>query len=513
MNLVSERRGRRLVAMVFASLALALIATLLVASRAQAEEAIYWNNYSGDPDSIGYAGITGLGGGNLNLGAASLDGPEGMAYDTVTNRLFVASEANSSIVSINLDGTGGNVFTAPGAPVESPEGLVIDPETRTVYWINSDSYTISWARLDGSAGGLVDLGGSKAEAYRLSLDPVAKRLYWFDEAVDGIVSVSTSGGSVTPLNTAGATPETSASGVAVEPGLGKVFWLNEAIDGVSWANLNGTGGGDFPVGEPAFDGPYGLAVDAAAGRVYWANYGAGEDRTNALGFLNLGGGSAPIDVPTAPVDGTQDPVLLKLPAAIAVPAVTRGTGATKAQLTCPTGTWAADAPGAFVYRAPRSYAYQWTLNGAPIAGAVGPTLTATAPGAYACTVTAVNQAGSATSTSVPVTVKAAGFKLILKTKKAKAKAGKLATFRVQALNQGDLQSKNSRICVKLTKKQRKALKQPKCKKIGKVTAEQRKTIKIKVKVKRDANKGTYKIKLVPKGTGGKAAKAKLKVIG
>ena len=237
MNLVSERRGPRQVATVFVSLTLALIAILLMASRAQAEETIYWNNYSADPDSIGFAGIGGLGGGSVNLGAALLNGPEGMAYDSVTNRLFVANYANDTIVALNLDGSGGAVFTAPGAPVESPEGLVIDPETRTAYWINTDTYSISWARLDGSVGGLVDLAGGKAEAYRLTLDPVAKRLYWFDEVVDTIASVSTSGGAVTALNTAGATPATSSNGVAVEPGLGKVFWLNEEIDGVSWASL------------------------------------------------------------------------------------------------------------------------------------------------------------------------------------------------------------------------------------------------------------------------------------
>ena len=513
MNLVSVRRGQRQFATVFASIALALIATLLIASRAEAAETLYWNNYSGDPDSIGFAGIDGLGGGAVNLGGVVLDGTEGNAYDSVTNRLFVASYANDTIVALDLAGAGGSVFTAPGAPVANPEGLVVDPEARMVYWINTDGETISWARLDGSAGGLVNLGGSKVDAYRLSLDPVAKRLYWFDEQAKTIVSVSVAGGTVTPLNTAGTTPETSSSGVAVEPGLGKVFWLNESLEGVSWANLNGSGGGDIAVGGTAFDGPYGLVVDAAAGRIYWANYSAGETRSNALGFLNLAGGSAAINVPTAPVDGPQDPVLIKPPAITAAPAITRGTKAARAQLTCPTGTWAADAPGAFAYRSPRTYAYQWTRGGAPLAGAVGSTLAAKAAGSYTCTVTATNQAGSASSTSAPITVKAAKFKLVVKTKKAKAKAGKLATFKVQTLNQGDLKSKNSSICVKLNKQQRQALKQPKCKKVGKVVSGKRKTVKLKVKVKPGTDAGTYKIKLVPKGTGGKAAKAKLQVVG
>ena len=386
---------------------------------------------------------------------------------------------------------------------------MVDPQTRTVYWINTDSETISYAPIDGGAGGLVNLNGSKADAYRLSLDPVAKRLYWFDEVADNIVSVSTSGGSVTPLNTSGATPDESSNGVAVEPGLGKVFWLNEEIDGVSWASLSGTGGGDIPVGEPAFEGAYGLAIDVAAGRIYWANYGTGETRANALGFLNLTGGSAPINVVTAPVDGPQDPVLIKLPAATAVPVITRGTKAARARLTCPTGTWAADAAGAFVYRSPRSYAYQWTRGGTAIAGAVGSTLTATAAGSYACTVTATNQAGCASSASAPVTVKASKVKLTTK-KKAKADAGDLVTFKVKAVNQGDLKAKNAKLCVKLPGAAKDDLKAPKCKKLG-LDGQGKKTLTLKVKVKAGADEGTDKLTFQVKGSAGKAAKRKIVV--
>ena len=35
------------------------------------------------------------------------------------------------------------------------------------------------------------------------------------------------------------------------------------------------------------------------------------------------------------------------------------------ELTCQNGTWGPDLLGAFLYRAPAGFAYQWTLNGAP----------------------------------------------------------------------------------------------------------------------------------------------------
>lgn len=72
-------------------------------------------------------------------------------------------------------------------------------------------------------------------------------------------------------------------------------------------------------------------------------------------------------------------------------------------MACSQGSWAADLPGAFLYREPRSFSYSWQLNGAPISG-TGSTITAGSPGSYTCTVTATNQAGSATQTSAAFAV-------------------------------------------------------------------------------------------------------------
>ena len=74
------------------------------------------------------------------------------------------------------------------------------------------------------------------------------------------------------------------------------------------------------------------------------------------------------------------------------------------RLCCSRGSWAPDLHGAFLYRAPQSFAYQWRLNGADIGGANAPHYTATAPGSYTCRVTATNPAGSATQTSAAFAV-------------------------------------------------------------------------------------------------------------
>ena len=124
----------------------------------------------------------------------------------------------------------------------------------------------------------------------------------------------------------------------------------------------------------------------------------------AFGFVGLGGGGGAINIATAPVNGPQDPTILKSPTGTGAPALTRDPKA-KANLTCSPGTWAADFPGSSVYQAPRTFAYQWTLNGAAIAGATASTYSATSPGTYACLVTAVNQSGAASQTSAAASSK------------------------------------------------------------------------------------------------------------
>ena len=91
MTLASGRRDHRpIVAMGSALIALACVALLVFTARAWAATTIYWNNYS-EEASISFSNIDGSGGGSLNVAGGGISNPEGMAYDSVTNRLFVAN--------------------------------------------------------------------------------------------------------------------------------------------------------------------------------------------------------------------------------------------------------------------------------------------------------------------------------------------------------------------------------------------------------------------------------------
>jgi DNA-binding beta-propeller fold protein YncE len=522
MHLVSERRDHRLVAMGSALIALACIAAFAFAARAQAGELIYWNNYRAEPETISVADMAGSGG-LLNLTGIDLKSPEGMAIDSVAGRLYVASsnggaDKKGEIQFVNLDGSGAGVFTATGAPVNEPYGVVVDPATRTIYWANAgfepeDKGSIVWAKLDGSSGGLLNTTGATVEdPYKIGLDPVNGRVYWGNyikenETVISYANVNNSGGgnlSITP------TPE-SAYAFAVDPAAGRLYWSEGDDDRFAYTGLLGGSRNILDTTGAIIDASYGFAIDPTLNKIYWPNYGNTEDPANGLGFASLSGGGGGNVSPTAPFDGPQDLLVLKSPTGTGGPAITR---ALPAALSCSQGSWAADFAGSFVYQAPRTFGYQWTLNGIAIPGATASTFTATTPGSYACTVTAANQAGSASQTSgAAATVKASKVKLTIKPRKAKAKAGKTAKFRVQALNQGDLQTGKARVCVKVPKKARKALKAPKCKKLGVVGALTKKTATLRVKVKPTAAKGSYKVKLQVKGSAGKVVKATVKVLG
>lgn len=500
-------------------LAIVLAALLWMASSAQAAELVYWNNY--EENTIAFAGIDGTGGGSLNLTGSAIENPEGMAIDTATNRLFVASAGESKnnvghITAINLDGSGATTFSPPGAPVDVPEGVVIDPATRMIFWANTGSGasegSIAWANLDGSAGGVLNTTGAKVEnPYRIGLDPVAGRVYWTNtaEPLDSIsfANANNTGGGGN-LNLSGATVPKGITGYSVDPAAGRIYWLENENEIISFASLSGGGGGDLNMTGATIKDPYGLAFDPTVGRFYFGNYGNAAERLGAIGTLNLAGGGGAINVATAPVKGPQDPMILKSPSGAGAPKVTRSKKS-RSKLSCSTGSWAADFAGSFVYQAPRTFAYQWKSKGKAIKGAAKATLQAKSAGKYTCVVTASNQAGSASQGSAALNVKAAKVKLTTK-KKVSAAPGGVAKFKVKAANQGDLKSGSARVCVKVAKKDKSDLKAPKCKSLGQLQGHGKRTAALKVKVGQGAA-GTYKLTFLVRGSAGTSAKAKVLV--
>ncbi len=492
--------------------AIVLAALLWMTSSAQAAELIYWENYGANPGNVSFASTDGTGGGLLNTGSQEVDSPEGMAYDTVTNRLFVASStgAKGQILAIGLDGSGASPFTAAGASIEEPKGVAVDPATRTIYWLNTaGGGSITWAKLDGSAGGVLNTVGADLDSpcCRLTIDPVGGRVYWVNaDFTIAYANLNNTGGGGS-LNLTGTTVKSRGEGIVVDGAAGRVYFLGGTNE-IGYANVDGTGGGDVSPGSGVINGPWGLALDPSIGRLYWGNESNVAERNNAIGFVGLSGVGGGISIATAQVANPQDPVILKSPSGTEAPKVARS-AKIRSTLSCSTGSWAADFAGSFVYQAPHAFAYQWKGKGKSLKGAAKATLQAKSAGKYTCVVTASNQAGSASQGSAAVNVKAAKVKLTTK-KKVSAGPGGVAKFKVKAANQGDLKSGSARVCVKVAKKDKVDLKAPKCKSLGTLKGRGKRTATLKVKVGQAAG-GSYPVAFSVRGSAGTSAKAKVLV--
>jgi DNA-binding beta-propeller fold protein YncE len=388
--------------------AVAVVAVLAAwTAPALAANQIYWAQDI-NPGLISAANLDGSGGGvNVTTGSASVDFPFGTAINPATNKVYWTNFGSSTISFADLDGGGGGNLNTTGTTVMGPEGVAIDPVTNKIYWANTLNETISFANLDDTGGGgtLNITGATQPDGPRgVAINPATNKIYWASTG-NSLISFAnlddTGGGG--DLNATGVTPA-EPDGLAIDPSANKIFWADFGSTTISFANLDDTGGGGHlsTTGASTPNQPIGIAIDPGANKVYWGNHGTGlisfanEDNTGGGGNVN----TTPL-TPTAP----DFPGLLEVPSATAAPTISGGSVA-PGTLGCTQGSWASDLLGSFLYRAPRSLSFSWTLNGSAISGATASSITASSPGSYACRVTATNHAGSTTQTSSPHTVAA-----------------------------------------------------------------------------------------------------------
>jgi hypothetical protein len=221
----------------------------------------------------------------------------------------------------------------------------------------------------------------------------ADSVYWanFGNSTISFANLDGSGGGQLP--TTGATPSNPV-GVAIDAAAGKIYWANAGNNTISFASLDGSGGGQLPTSGATPSGPSGVAIDPVAGKIYWAN-----ELNNTISFASLdGSGGGQLPTSGATLSSPNFPALLKAPSGAAVPAISGGS-APGAVLSCSQGGWAADLLGSFLYRAPQSFSYSWSDDGTAIPAATQSSITASSAGNYSCQVTAQNQAGSTAQTS------------------------------------------------------------------------------------------------------------------
>jgi len=384
--------------------ALALATAAMVASSvtpAFGADTIYWTNFGGN--DISFANLDGSGsGGSVNTtGATAPNQPAGVAIDPAAGRIYWATANGGKISFANLDGTGGGGdLNTAGATVGILRGLAIDPAGGRIYWASTNTGTISYANLDGSGGGnLSTTGATVSNPNGVAIDPASNRIYWANRNTTTGNKISYANldgtGSGTDLVT-GAATVSGPAGLAVHPAGGRIFWANQVIGAdnqkIAFANLDGSGGANLNVTGSCMvcAPPTGVALDPDPNRIYWTN-----SFTTAISFANLDSSGSGGDLSTAggSVNSPAYVAILKTPLPTGAPTVSGGS-VTGSVLTCSQGSWAPNLLGGFLYRAPRTFGFQWTLNGADIGGATTNTHTASTPGSYGCRVSATNAAGT-----------------------------------------------------------------------------------------------------------------------
>ena len=356
-----------------------------LASAAVASDAIYWTSYT-SPGAVLLGDLGGSGARNLVTGESS---PDGVAIDSAAGKMYWANTTSGAIRVANLDGTGArDLYTGE----TQPSGVAIDPTAGLIYWADAVSRTgtIRVGNLNGS--GARTLFAGESYPVGVTIDPAAGKIYWGSYDTFMIRAGNLNGTGATTLFTG----ENYPTQLAVDPAAGKLYWTNEFNGNVRVGNINGTGATSLYTGEGDVGG---VAIDPAAGKIFWTNWNLGTVR---VGSLN---GATPAQ---SLYTGQTNPwmvALLRAPLGTGAPQVSGG-GAVGQTLTCNPASWAPDLLSAFLYRAPQSLAYQWTVNGTPIAGATTSSVIASTAGQYRCEVIATNAAGSTTQTSAPTTVSA-----------------------------------------------------------------------------------------------------------
>ena len=365
------------------------------ANTAVAADTLYWGNESG---AVRF-GPLGGGSGSTLVAEGS---PCGVAIDAAAGKIYWANWFQGTIRRANLDGSDSMSLEAPLYTASGGNnlcGVAVDPPNGRIYWANFTG-SIWGADLDNVSGTAVALvtGEGANGPSGVAVDPVDGKLYWtnqFPSTTTGQVRRSDlDGGNVETLIGS----QSNSIGVAVDSAAGKVYWTNYASGAVRAADLADVPGTvvDLATSESS---PGGVAIDPSAGRLYWGS------------FSSVVRGADLADVPGTRTtlfssEGAPNlPAVLRAPAGTGVPIISGGSSVGD-ELTCSQGDWAADLLGAFLYRVPRTFDYQWQKDNVDIGGETAVTYTTTMPGSYTCRVTATNQAGSTSQTSAPKIVSA-----------------------------------------------------------------------------------------------------------
>ncbi|WP_165313236.1 TetR/AcrR family transcriptional regulator [Rothia halotolerans] len=226
---------------------------------------------------------------------------------------------------------------------ETPDGIVVDPEAREAIFTfmgepdepatrggeppfthrNGSLQTVS---LDGGPARALLPRGSFTTGKQVTRDPESGRIYWCDREGCGVYRCEADGSGLTPLVlTAGTGPspaEEQCVGVAVDPAAGFLYWTQKGPSKGGRGRIM-RAGLELPEGEApearddvevlwqGLPEPIDLELDPASGAIYWTDRGA-EPEGNTLNRAPIPAPGAPGEDPEILADGFEEAIGLAL---------------------------------------------------------------------------------------------------------------------------------------------------------------------------------------------------------
>lgn len=129
-----------------------------------------------------------------------------------------------------------------------------------------------------------------------SVAAASDRLYWSNNNATSVsfANLDGSGGGDVLNNAEG------PAGTAIDTLTGRLYYTNEAAGTISFVNLDGSGGGSLDTGTATVEAPDGLAIDPTTRKIFWAN----DVIPGSISFARLdGSGGADVNTTGAPLEG------------------------------------------------------------------------------------------------------------------------------------------------------------------------------------------------------------------
>lgn len=211
--------------------------------------------------------------------------PRGLFVDSSAGRMYWTDPTALKVQSADLNG--GNIEDVAAEGLAAPEGVALDPVAGRVYWTDIGNDKIQRANIDGSqvedviAARLVDPLG-------IALDLAAGYMYWADDGTNRIqrASLNVPDGE-TPFDRSDiedvVIQNAAYSYIALDLPANKMYWTDATTSNFHiWrADLNGSAIETLDI--PDLRWPFGIAVDAVEGKIYWGNADVGIRRANRDG--------------------------------------------------------------------------------------------------------------------------------------------------------------------------------------------------------------------------------------